>query len=112
MTARSEKRRVRRELSANVSEYLVGNEDGAAMLAHAVVWLGQLAGFERTTPALREAIVVDVLGRELCQFEAFIDDFGLPGIRLVDVNGHPLSLAVLTAARLRAKLKGIFGYDR
>lgn len=110
MTARSERRRVRRVLSANVAEYLVGDEDGAAMLAHTSVWLGTLAGFERATPSLRKAVIVDLLGRELCQFEAFEDDFGLPGVRLIDQSGRPLSLATLYAAKLRAKLKGAFHY--
>jgi hypothetical protein len=108
MSARSERRRVRRALSANVDEYLTNNEDGAAMLEHCSTWLATQPGFGGASPSLCKAVLVNILGRELAQFGYFVDDAGVEGIRLVDAHGRPLSLATLYAAKLRMNLRRAF----
>lgn len=106
MSRRSERRRIRRVLSANISDYVVGNEDGASMLAHTCEWLAKQPGFARTSSALRTAVIIDLLSRELCEFRHFTDNTGVEGIHLADATGRSLSLAILYCALLRARMKG------
>lgn len=106
MSRRSERRRIRRVLSANVAEYLTNNDDGASMLAHCSAWLATQPGFVDASASQCKAIIVNILAREIAEFRNFVDDAGAEGVCLVDQFGRQLSPVTLWSARMRVRMKG------